>query len=38
MTISEEHFANIDLNLMVVFLSIYQARSLTRAAQSLKVG
>ena len=38
MTICEKAFANIDLNLMVVFLSIYQARSVTLAAKSLNVG
>ncbi|MGL4316125.1 MAG: LysR family transcriptional regulator [Pseudomonas sp.] len=38
MTIREECFLGFDLNLMVVFLTVYQHRSVSKAAMNLKVG
>lgn len=38
MTINVRSFDDIDLNLMVVFIAIYDARSVSRAAQELGVG
>ncbi|WP_249674666.1 LysR family transcriptional regulator [Pseudomonas abieticivorans] len=38
MTIDEQHFARVDLNLMIVFLVIYREMSISRAARHLALG
>ena len=38
MRINEEHFANFDMNLIVVFVLLYRERSVSRTAKLLHVG
>lgn len=38
MTINEQNFQGVDLNLMVTFLVVYRERSVTHAALQLRVG
>lgn len=38
MSINEESFADFDMNLIVVFMLLYQERNVSRAAKLLRVG
>ncbi|WP_296179916.1 LysR family transcriptional regulator [Pseudomonas sp. UBA1879] len=38
MSINEERFANFDMNLIVVFMLLYQERNVSRTAKLLRVG